>query len=73
MAPISLIMVFWSTNPFWISLFAFCFLKERVYLIEIVAIIICFIAVLIIARERYVESDQDDDDSRISDQETPKV
>ena len=69
MAPISLIMVFWSTSPFWVSLFAFCFLKERIYLLEIVAMVICFIAVLIIARERFVEDNKggDDDASKISD------
>mmetsp|Transcript_28918 Transcript_28918/g.35757 ORF Transcript_28918/g.35757 Transcript_28918/m.35757 type:complete len:144 (-) Transcript_28918:282-713(-) len=49
-------MVCWQTSPFWISIFAFCILRERVFIVEIVAMIICFSAVIIIAWQRSNES-----------------
>lgn len=49
LAPISLIMVIWQTNPFWISLFAFCLFGEKIMCVEIIGIVICFSAVAVIA------------------------
>lgn len=49
LAPISLIMVTWQINPFWISLMSCIFLKEKILLQEIVAICICFTAIAVIA------------------------
>ena len=49
LAPISLIMVMWQTSPFWISIVAFCMLSEPIIPLEVVAMMICFGAVITIA------------------------
>ena len=49
LAPLALVMVFWQTNPFWISIVAFCLLKEPLVRLEIIGMIICFAAVVVIA------------------------
>ena len=49
LAPLALIMVFWQTNPFWISIVAFFLLKEQIVRLEIIGMMICFTAVVVIA------------------------
>ena len=51
MAPISLVMVVWQTNPFWVSIMAYFMLKEAMYVSEIVAMFICFAGVAVIASQ----------------------
>ena len=51
LAPLALIMVFWQTNPFWISLIACCLLGERIVPLELVSIFLCFAAVIVIATQ----------------------
>ena len=53
LAPVSLIMLFYQTQPFWISLSAFCILRERIHCCEIIGMVICFTAVVVIALQRY--------------------
>ena len=52
MAPISLIMVCWTTSPFWTSIVARFMLSESIVPLEIVSMIICFSAVVLIALQR---------------------
>lgn len=51
MAPISLVMVFWQTSPFWTSIIAWAMLGEQIFVLELVAMVICFSAVVIIAMQ----------------------
>ena len=53
LAPVSLIMLFYQTQPFWISISAFCVLRERIHCCEIIGMVICFSAVVVIALQRY--------------------
>lgn len=49
LAPISLIMVCRQTSSFWSSLIAFVWLSEAIYPLEIIGMLLCFGAVIIIA------------------------
>lgn len=49
LAPLSLLMIIFNTCPFWISIVAFCLLKERVIGVEIVGMCVCFAMVIVIA------------------------
>ena len=49
LAPISLIMVITQTCPFWISLIACFMLGEQIIALEIISMIVCFSAVIVIA------------------------
>ena len=49
LAPISLIMVCFTTSPFWTSILAFLVLNEPIVPLEIISIIICFSMVVLIA------------------------
>ena len=49
LAPLSIVMVFAQTSPFWISIIAFFFLNESIYPLEIFGMIVCFTAVIVIA------------------------
>ena len=51
MAPISLVMFVWQTNPFWVSIMAYFMLKEAMYRSEVIAMFICFAGVAIIASQ----------------------
>ena len=57
LAPLALIMVFWQTNPFWISIVAFCLLKEPLVRLEIIGMFICFGAVVMIVLQQKKEKD----------------
>lgn len=52
LAPISLVMVFRDTSPFWISIAAYLILHEPILFVEIIAMIICFSMVIVIAFQR---------------------
>ena len=62
MAPISLIMVVWQTNPFWVYIMAYFILSEPVFFLEIIAIMICFAAVGTIASQSMPGSDTEEAD-----------
>ena len=49
LAPLSLIMIFWQTSPFWVTIVAYFFLKEPIIAIELISMFICFTAVIVIA------------------------
>ena len=49
LAPLALIMVFWQTAPFWVSVVAFFILRERIFPLEILGMVICFTGVIVIA------------------------
>ena len=49
LAPISLVMVITQTSPFWISLIACFMLGEPIIALEIISMIVCFTAVIVIA------------------------
>ena len=51
MAPISLVMVVWQTNPFWVSIMAYFMLKEAMYKSELIAMFVCFALVAVIASQ----------------------
>ena len=51
MAPVSIIMVTFQTNPFWISLTARLWLKEPIILLELLGMCICFAMVGVIASQ----------------------
>ena len=48
-APLSLIMILFNTSPFFMSIIAFCLLKEPIICVEIVGMFVCFGAVIAIA------------------------
>ena len=50
-APVSLIMVIWQTSPFWISIIAYFFLRERIVAVEIIGMAISFGSVVLIATQ----------------------
>lgn len=52
LAPLSLAMVCRQTTTFWASLFACLCLGEAIYPLEIVGMVLCYIAVVIIAMQR---------------------
>ena len=49
MAPLALLMVLWQTNPFWISILAYLMLNEPIMKLEIISMLFCFGAVVVIA------------------------
>lgn len=53
MAPISLIMIIRQTNPFWTSLVAYKLLAEPILRFEVVGMLICFTAVIVIGLQEY--------------------
>ena len=53
-------------NPFWISILACVLLKERIRLIEIIGIFICFGGVIMIATSKAGEEDDDTDENSIT-------
>lgn len=55
LAPLSLLMIIFNTCPFWISIVAFCLLKEPIIRVEVVGMCICFAMVVVIASQ--AESD----------------
>ena len=59
LAPISLTLVIWQTSPFWISILAHYLLKESIYAVEIVSMLICFVAVVLIATQAMQKQDED--------------
>ena len=52
LAPLSLIIIIFNTSPFWISLIACMFIREQMLCIEVVMMVICFCAVIVIALEK---------------------
>ena len=64
LAPLALIMVFWQTTSFWVSIMAWCFLREPIYRLEIIAMVVCFSAVVVIAMQAR-NSDADSSDETI--------
>ena len=64
-APLSLIMVFWQTSPFWISIIAFLFLKEPIVAIELVSMLICFGAVVVISLQQKDSGSSDGEASSV--------
>ena len=56
LAPLALIMVFWQTSTFWISIVAFLLLKEPIIALEMLSMIICFGAVVVIATQQREEN-----------------
>ena len=51
LAPISLVYVFFQTNPFWTSMIAFFALGEPLFKLELLAMFICFSSVIVIATQ----------------------
>lgn len=60
--PISTGVIIIQTNPFWISILACFLLKERIRLIEIVGIMICFGGVIMIGLSKAQKSDDSQED-----------
>jgi len=57
--PMAVIMIIYQTNPFWNSLLSYLINGDRVQKIEIVAMVICFIGVVIIATSQLgMQSDE---------------
>ena len=51
MIPLSLNMLLRQTAPFWVSLIAFLLHGEKIVPLEIIAMIICFLAIFVISLE----------------------
>ena len=49
LAPLSLVMIFAQTSPFWTTIIAYFVLSEAVIHVEIIGMIICFAGVVAIA------------------------
>ena len=63
LAPLSIVMVFAQTSPFWISIIAYFFLNESIIPLEIFGMIVCFTAVVVIAitaEEKEINLNTDD-------------
>ena len=58
MAPLSLIMILRQTSPFFVTIIAYFMLKEKVLPYEIIAMVICFSAVVVIG----VDAQKDDEE-----------
>ena len=58
MLPMSLVIVCYQTSPFWISIIARIWLKEKIILLEIIGMIICFCMVGAIAIDAKVQEDE---------------
>lgn len=52
MLPMGTAMIIFQMNPFWIAILACILLRERIRLIEIVGIIVCFGGVIMIATSK---------------------
>ena len=46
--PFSLLVIIFQTNPFWTSLLSFCVNGEKIRLLEILSMVVCFICVIVI-------------------------
>ena len=46
MLPLALAMVIYSTSPLWTSLLAVCFLGEKLTIVEIIGMMLCFTCVV---------------------------
>lgn len=60
LAPLALIMIFWQTSPFWISIVAFFLLKEPIIPLELISMMVCFGAVVLIACQQAKEESGDE-------------
>ena len=58
MIPLSLSFVCYMTSPFWISIVARIWLKEKIILLEIIGMIICFCMVGAIAYDAKMQEDE---------------
>ena len=68
--PMAVIMIIYQTNPFWNSLLSYLINGDKVQKIEIVAMVICFIGVVIIATSQLGMSGSDEDSSSALDNTT---
>ena len=62
MAPLTLITIVRSTSPFWTSLFTMLMIGDYISWVEIIAMVICFSAVIVtgmLARSAEVEDGED--------------
>ena len=66
-------MVFWQTSPFWISIIAFLFLKEPIVAIELVSMLICFGAVVVISLQQKDSDSSDGEASSVEEGEDEKL
>ena len=69
MAPLSLVMVCWQTNPFWISIIALVWLREPIMKLELLGMVICFAMVGVIASQAKMEDDEAAEEEGITDGE----
>ena len=58
LAPLTLINVMLQTSPFWISLGACCFICETISPVDIMGIIVCFCAVVMIGFQQEIKEDR---------------
>ena len=47
--PFSLLVILFQTNPFWTSILSYLINGEKIYVVEAIGMVICFIAVIFIA------------------------
>lgn len=57
-APISLVMVCWTTAPFWISLIACGLNGEPIIPLEVLSMLVCFSMVILITTQAKQEEDE---------------
>jgi len=48
MLPLTLAVVVFQTNPFWISILGICFLQEKIMIVEIIGTFLCFGGVVMV-------------------------
>ena len=55
--PFSLLIILYQTNPFWTSVLSFFFNNEPILPVELIGMILCFVAVVVIATNDYSDHD----------------
>ena len=63
--PMSTAMILFQMNPFWIAILACIMLGERIRLVEILGIVVCFCGVVIIALSKAEEVDDEREKEKV--------
>ena len=58
--PLTLMMIIFRTNSFWTSILAYCFFNEKMTLLEIIAMLLCFGSMVTITVTRDASESQDE-------------
>ena len=66
-------MILFQINPFWVTILACLLLKEKVRLIEILGIFVCFGGVIMIGFAKQQRLDEKEASGEVDEENTPMV